>query len=179
VRGRCLEAFNAQEGHVADGQRTARAWLVHITRVTKGQAAEHKAVQHLARQHPVLLAGLAEGPVLAKSVALQLAKWTRRIPGEYRDQAEEILVAPARAGAGLRSLAAICAEILSRTAPPCPGCPVGAAGRRGPAHPPAALPRRAAGGDALTVEMHRDLGYTQSCAASIFGLGRDGGLAWR
>ena len=80
VRGRFLEAFDAQDGPVADGQRTARTWLVHSTRVTKRQAAEHRAVQALARQHPVLLAALAEGHVLTKSVALQLAKWTRPIP---------------------------------------------------------------------------------------------------
>jgi hypothetical protein len=77
-------------------------------------------VQALARRHPVLLAALAEGWVLTRSVALQLAKWTRAIPDEYRDQAEEIVVAAARAGADLRALAAICAEIRSRTARPDP-----------------------------------------------------------
>ena len=98
VRGRLLEAFDALDGHVADGQRTARTWLVHCTRVTRGQAAEHMAVQALARGHRVLLAGLAEGHVLTKSVALQLAKWTRPIPDDYRDKAEEILVAAAGPG---------------------------------------------------------------------------------
>lgn len=44
------------------------------------------------------------------------AKWTRPIPDDYRDKAEEILVAAARAGADLRSLAAICAEIRYQTA---------------------------------------------------------------
>jgi hypothetical protein len=39
-------------------------------------------------------------------------------PREFRAQAEEIVVAAARAGAGLRELAAICAEIRYRTAPP-------------------------------------------------------------
>ena len=120
LRARYLQAFEAQDGPVADGQRTARTWLVHVTRVTKGQAAEHQAVQALARRHPVLWAALAEGRVLTRSVALQLAKWTRAIPGEYRDQAEEIVVAAARAGADLRALAAICAEIRSRTARPDP-----------------------------------------------------------
>jgi len=120
LRGRYLQAFDAQDGPVADGQRTARTWLVHVTRVTKGQAAEHQAVQALARRHPVLWAALAEGRVLTRSVALQLAKWTRAIPGEYRDQAEEIVVAAARAGADLRALAAICAEIRYRTARPDP-----------------------------------------------------------
>jgi hypothetical protein len=120
ARGRLLEVFDAQDGSVADGQRTTRTWLVHCTRVTRGQAAEHRAVQAVARQHRVLLDALAEGHVLTKSEALQLAKWTRPIPDEYRTQAEEILVAAARAGADLRSLAAICAEIRYRTAPPDP-----------------------------------------------------------
>jgi len=120
VRGRLLEVFDSQDGHVADGQRTARTWLVHVTRVTKGQAAERQAVERLAREHPVLLAGLAEGWVVTKSVALQLARWTRAIPDEYRDEAEEILITAARAGADLRALAAMCAEIRSRTAQPDP-----------------------------------------------------------
>src|SRR6516164_8542262 len=120
VRRRYLEAFDAKDGSVADGQRTARAWLVHVTGITRGQAAEHKAVQALARGHQPLLAALAEGYVITKSVALQLAKWTRAIPAEFRDKAEEILVAAARAGADLRALATICAEIRSRTAQPDP-----------------------------------------------------------
>ena len=65
----------------------------------------------LAAGHAPLLAGLGEGHVITKSVALQLARWTNPIPGEFRAQAEEIVVAAARAGAGLRELAAICAEI--------------------------------------------------------------------
>jgi len=121
LRSRYLEVFDARDGSVADGQRTARTWLVHCTRVTRGQAAEHKAVQALAREHPVLVAALAEGHVLTKSVALQAAKWTRAIPEEYRQEAEEIVVAAARAGADLRALAAICAEIRYRTAQPDPG----------------------------------------------------------
>jgi hypothetical protein len=120
ARGRLLEAFDAQDGHVGDGQRTARTWLVHVTGVTKGQAGEHRAVQALAREHPVLLAGLAEGHVISKSVALQVARWTRAIPAEYRDEAERLVVEAARKGADLRGLAAICAEIRYRTAQPDP-----------------------------------------------------------
>ena len=120
VRARLLQVFDAQDGHLADGQRTTRAWLIHSTRVTKGQAAEYQAIQALARDHRVLLAALAEGDVLTKSVALQLARWTRAIPGRYRDQAEEIVVGAARGGADLRGLAAICAEIRALTAEPDP-----------------------------------------------------------
>src|SRR5579859_21371 len=118
VRGRYLAAFHAQEGPVADGQRSIRSWLIHTTRVTGGQAGEHLAVQALARDHPVLLAALAEGGLLTKSVALQLARWTRHIPEECRDKAEELLAGAAQAGAGLRDLAAMCAEIRARTAQP-------------------------------------------------------------
>ena len=74
------------------------------------------AVPALAREHRPLLEALAEGYVITKSVALQLAKRTRAIPAEFREQAEEILVAAARVGADLRELAAICTEIRYRTA---------------------------------------------------------------
>jgi Domain of unknown function (DUF222) len=120
ARGRLLAAFDAQDGSVVDGQRTNRTWLVHSTRVTRGQAAEYLAEQALAQHHPPLAAALAEGYVVTKSVALQLARWTQAIPEEFRSQAEEILVTAARAGADLRALAAICAEIRYRTAPPDP-----------------------------------------------------------
>ncbi len=120
ARGRFLAAFDAKDGPLADGQRTCRAWMVHCLRVTRGQAGEHQAVQALARQHRPLLAGLRDGRVLTTWVALQLARWTRSIPAEFREQAEEILVAAARAGADLRALARICAEIRYRTAPPDP-----------------------------------------------------------
>src|SRR5580704_19753887 len=108
VRGRLLAVFDAQDGHLADGQRNTRAWLVHCTRVTRGQAAEYQALQALARDHPVLHAALAEGWALSTSEALQLARWTRAIPGDYRGKAEELLVTAARKGVDLRGLAAIC-----------------------------------------------------------------------
>ena len=116
ARARLLVVFDAQDGHLADGQRSTRAWLVHSLRVTRGRAGEYLAVQALARSHRVLHAALAEGWVLTESEALQLARWTRALPGQYRAEAEEILVAAARAGVDLRGLAAICAEIRARTA---------------------------------------------------------------
>ncbi len=116
---RLLAAFDATDGHQGDGQKTLRTWLVHMARVTRAQAAQYQALRALPRHHEPLLAGLRTKAV-TKSVALQLAKWTRQIPAEFRAQAEEILVAAARAGAGLRALAQICAEIRSRTVPPDP-----------------------------------------------------------
>jgi hypothetical protein len=120
ARGILLGAFEAQDGPAGDGQRTLRTWLVNVTRITKGQAAEHRAVERLAREHRVLLAGLAKGHVLSKSEALQVARWLRPIPEECRDAADRIVVAAAQKGVDLRGLAAICAEIRYRTAKPDP-----------------------------------------------------------
>ena len=116
---RLLAAFDAKDGHQADGQKTLRAWLVHMVRVTRAQAARYQAIQALTGNHEPLLAGLRTR-ALTTSEALQLAKWTQAIPAEFRGPAEEILVAAARAGADLRALAQICAEIRSRTVPPDP-----------------------------------------------------------
>jgi hypothetical protein len=119
ARGQVLAAFDAKDGHLADGQRTLRAWTVNVLRVTRGQAAYYLALRELARGHQVLQAGLRDKAVTA-SWAVQLARWTRVIPAEFRGQAEEIVVAAARAGADLRALAEICAEVRYRTAPPDP-----------------------------------------------------------
>ena len=119
ARARLLAAFDAQDGSITFGQRTTRTFLVHCLRVTRGQAGQHQAVQALGRRDSPLLAGLRD-KVLTRSEALQVAAWTRAIPEELRRQAEQILVAAARAGADLRALAAICAEIRARTAPPDP-----------------------------------------------------------
>jgi hypothetical protein len=94
-----LAAYDAKDGHLADGQRSLPAWLVHMLRVTRAQAARYKAIQALARDHQPLLAGLRANAVTT-SEALQLAKWTRAIPAEFRGQAEEI---PAPRGALLYS----------------------------------------------------------------------------
>ncbi|HTX29359.1 MAG TPA: DUF222 domain-containing protein [Streptosporangiaceae bacterium] len=117
--GRLLAAYDAKDGHLADGQRTLRAWLVNTMGVTKGQAAQYRALVKLALDHAVLCSALRT-KALVKSVALQLAQWTQNIPAEFRRQTEEILVAAAQAGARLHELAAIYAEIRSRTAPPDP-----------------------------------------------------------
>ena len=37
LRARLLAAFDAQDGHLADGQRSTRTWLVQSTRVTRRQ----------------------------------------------------------------------------------------------------------------------------------------------
>jgi hypothetical protein len=119
ARGVLLAAFDAEDGPAGDGHRTVRAWLIHATGVTWGQAAEHQALQGLAEGHRPLLAGLA-ARALSKSAAIQVAKWTKAIPEQYRDTAEQILVTAAGKGADLRGLAGLGAEIRARTARPDP-----------------------------------------------------------
>ena len=116
ARGRLLAAFNAGGGYLGDGQRTVRSWLVHSLRVTPGQAAEYRALEALAADHGPLLAGL-RGRAVTTSLALELARWATPIPAQYRDRAEEILIAAARAGAGRRELAAICEEMIMWSVP--------------------------------------------------------------
>ena len=115
LRGRFLHAFDAQDGSVADGQRTTRTWLVNCLRITKGQAAEYKAIQALSAKHEALAAGLRDR-VFTKSAALLVARWTRAIPEEFRIEAEQILATAARSGADLQTLAALCAGIREHTA---------------------------------------------------------------
>lgn len=55
LRGRYLHAFDARDGSVADGQRTTRTWLVNCLRVTKGQAAEYKAIQACCCPRPAVV----------------------------------------------------------------------------------------------------------------------------
>jgi hypothetical protein len=120
ARARLLAAFCARHGHLADGQKTLRTWLVNVLRVTKGQAAQYRALEALPTEHAPLLAALGEGDVISTSIAVQLAKWTRDIAAEFRAEAEQILVTAARGGANLRALAEIYAEIRCRLAPPDP-----------------------------------------------------------
>ncbi len=120
--GRLLAAFDAKDGHLGDGHKTLRAWAVHVLGVTRGQAGEFLGLRGLARDHQVLRAGLRDRAI-SKSLGLQLARWTNTIPAKFRAEAEQILVTAARAGARLRELAAIYAEIRSHTAPPDPDGP--------------------------------------------------------
>jgi hypothetical protein len=120
--GQLLAAFDVPDGSLVDGQPATRAWLVKVTRVRKGQAAEYRGLQGLAEKRRPLRAGMRERAV-TKSQALQRARWTARVPGEYRPEAEQIVVAAARAGADVRALAAIIAGIQAGTAAPESGGP--------------------------------------------------------
>ena len=129
---RMLAAYDAKDGHLADGQRSLGAWLVHMARVTRGQAAEFKAMRALPRDHGPLLAGL-RAKAVTKSMALQLAKWTREIPAEFRGAGRGH---PGRRRAGRGGPAGAGADLRGDPVPDRPAGP----GRPGPGAGPGPVP---------------------------------------
>ena len=114
ARAWILSAFTAGQGYAADADYSARAWLIHKTRVTRGAAAGHIGWSRRAAAHPQVLAALAEGTIVTELLARKLCGWTDQLPGECRQPADEILLAAARAGADERDLAGLAAEIRAR-----------------------------------------------------------------
>jgi hypothetical protein len=117
ARSRVLKVFVSAGGLAADGQGSARGWLVWQSRVTRGAAGG--AVGWLRRLggHPVLEQGLAAGE-LSESWTRQLADWTDKLPEGLRQDADQILSDAAAGGADLADLAGLAREMRERTAEP-------------------------------------------------------------
>ena len=64
--------------------------------------------------HPLIAAALAEGQ-LCGSWAKALCQWTDQLPEERRADADAILLAAARGGAGLADLAALAQQMIERS----------------------------------------------------------------
>ena len=69
-----------------------------------------------AAAHPRVAEALAAGEI-SESYARTICQWTDKLPEDCRDAADAILVAAARAGADLRDLAELAAEIYARSLP--------------------------------------------------------------
>ncbi len=113
ARGRVLAAFAAQGGYEDDGQGTARTWLKWQTRITTSAAAGAVGWARRLSAHPVIAGALAAGE-LSRSWARQLCEWTDQLPEAQRDDADEILAAAARGGAGLAALGGLAREMYER-----------------------------------------------------------------
>ena len=113
ARASFLAAFTAGQGYADDAAYSARAWLIHQTHVTSGAAVGHAAWAKRARTHPRVLAALAAGQV-SESVGRLICLWTGRLPEQFRDESDELLVAAAAAGLGLEELAALAAQMYER-----------------------------------------------------------------
>ena len=116
ARTSILAAFTAAQGYTADADYSPRAWLIHQTRVTKGAAVGYTAWVRRRAAHPQVAAALAEGG-MSESVARTICAWTDRLPEDCRPAADAILLTAARAGADLRGLAELAAEIYARSLP--------------------------------------------------------------
>jgi len=106
ARASVLRAFSAGQGYCGDGEFSARTWLVHKTRISRGAAAGHMKWASRAAAHPVVAAALAE-PVVSQSWARVICEQTGRLPAEDRDEADAILLAAVAGGAVLEDLVAL------------------------------------------------------------------------
>jgi hypothetical protein len=109
-----LAAFTAGQGPAGDGDYSVVSWLIHRTGITKGAAVGHSAWAKRTATHPRVLAALAAGQV-SDSAGRLICLWTDKLPQEYRDAADEQLLAAFAGGLGLVDLAALFAEMYVRT----------------------------------------------------------------
>jgi len=114
ARTSILCAFTAAQGYCADGAYSPRAWLMHQIGITRGAAAEYTAWVRRAATHPQVAAALAAEKI-SESFARTICSWTDKLPGDCRDTADEILLAAALSGLGLRDLAGLAGEIYARS----------------------------------------------------------------
>ena len=87
-----LAAFTAGQGPAGDGDYSAVSWLIHRTGITRGAAVGHSAWARRAATHPRVVAALAAGQV-SESAGRLICLWTDKLPLEYRDAADEQLLA--------------------------------------------------------------------------------------
>ena len=108
-----LSAFTAGQGYSADADYSVLSWLMHRTGITRGAAVGHTAWARRAGTHPKVLAALAARQV-SESVGRMICRWTGQLPEKFRDESDELLIAAAAAGLGLRDLGALFAEMYQR-----------------------------------------------------------------
>jgi hypothetical protein len=116
ARASLLAAFTSGQGYTADADHSPRAWLIHKTRITKGAAVAYTAWVRRAAAHPEVAGVLAAGE-MSESFARMICMWTDKLPQDCRPAADAILLTAAKAGADLRDLAGLAAEILARSGP--------------------------------------------------------------
>jgi len=119
ARAWSLAAFTSGQGHCADADYSPRAWLMHQTGITRGAAAAHTAWARRTGGHRLVLAAMAAGQV-SESYGRAICSWTDKLPQECREAADEILLAAAGAGMGLRDLAELAGEMYQRSRPDLP-----------------------------------------------------------
>ena len=105
-----LRRFDAANAHDADGYGSSSAWLAARGRMTRRDALAAVRQMRQFSQRPGLHGAVAAGD-LSRSWADAIARWTRKLPAEMRDETDKILLEAAAAGASLEDLATIAAAI--------------------------------------------------------------------
>jgi hypothetical protein len=113
ARAWILASFTAGQGPAGDGDYSAVSWLIHRTGITRGAAVGHSAWAKRAATHPRVLAALAAGQV-SESAGRLICLWGDKLPLQYRDAADEQLLAAFAGGLGLAGLAGLFAEMYVR-----------------------------------------------------------------
>jgi hypothetical protein len=103
----------AQGGYEPDGHRSARAWLVNKTGISKGAAGGAVGWQKRLTRHGRIATVMAAGDI-SESWAREIAAWTDRLPEDKRDEADQILLDAAASGLPLEDLA-ILAQTIHET----------------------------------------------------------------
>ena len=114
ARASFLAAFTAGQGYADDAAYSARAWLIHQTRVTAGAAIGHTAWARRSGTHPRVIAALAAGQV-SESVGRQICLWTDKLPEDQRDTSDKFLPDATAGGLGLEELAAMAGQLYERS----------------------------------------------------------------
>jgi hypothetical protein len=113
ARASVLAGFTAGQGYSGDAEYSAVSWLIHRTGITRGAAVGHTAWAKRVARHPRVITALAAGKV-SESVARLICLWTDKLPEQYGDEADEVLLAAAAGGLGLAELASLFAEMYVR-----------------------------------------------------------------
>jgi hypothetical protein len=116
ARASVLSGFTVNQGYCEDADYSPRTWLMHQTRITRGAAAGHTGWARRAAAHPVIARALAAMDI-SESVARAICWWTGKMPGDCRDQADEILAGAACSGLDLADVIALAAEMYERSRP--------------------------------------------------------------
>jgi hypothetical protein len=106
ARAAILARFDAGRGHDADGYGSSAAWLAARGRTTRKAANTEVRRMRQFRAHPVVAAAVARGE-LSEAWAADMADWTRKLPPDWRDDIDKLLVDTAAAGANLEDLAVV------------------------------------------------------------------------
>ena len=108
-----LRRFDAANAHDADGYGSSSAWLTARGRMTRQDARAAVRQMRQFSERPGLHDAVAAGD-LSRSWADAIARWTRKLPAEMRDETDRILLTAAAAGATLEDLATIAAAAIEQ-----------------------------------------------------------------